>query len=106
MGYSYQEYCEALKVVKIYEQELLNIKTKCHYTKDDIIKNECKYIHYKAFAFWVTDKKEIPERDYDGLIIEKDVDFFTIEGNRSVYPTYEAAYKALIAKFKRTKLIK
>ena len=102
-----EEYQQALLLIKSYEKQLekekLSIYKGC--TVNDIINNTCKHYYYDATAFWVTKGKTIPDRDPDGMIVDKGA-YFVIVGNTSVYDNYEKAYKALIAGFKRRKLIK
>ena len=102
-----EEYRQALVVIKNYEKQLEKEKLLMYSgcTDKDIIDNRCKHHYYDATAFWVTKGKTIPERDPDGMIVDKGA-YFVIVGNTSVYDNYEKAYKALIAAFKRKKLIK
>lgn len=103
-----QEYLDALKICRAYEAQKLDKKLSIYEgrTKNDVIRSEYKdYSGSQCYAFWVTKGVEIPDRNPEG-IIKFSTDFFTLEKSHVPYMTYESAYKALLAGFKRKKFIK
>jgi hypothetical protein len=108
--HSREDYLNALKVVKEYKEQLKTDKlleyNEC--TVDNIVSSEFIYFHNnkKAIAYWVSLDCNIPDRDPDAIIKIDSNDFYTIEGNRTPYSNMEEAYKAVIRKFRRNKLIK
>ena len=104
---SLEEYSNALKIVKAYEKQQDNKKNSVYEgcTKEDIIEKKFKKPHYEAIAFWVTKENKIPDRNPDA-VINLEPDFYTIDGGRVPYKTFEEAKSVVIKNFKRKKYIK
>jgi len=103
---SLEEYRNALKIIRAYEEQQSNKKNMIYdgCTKEDIFTNKFKKPHYEALAFWVTKEKTIPERNPDA-VINLEPDFYTIDGGRIPYKTFEEAREAVMKIFKRKKYI-
>lgn len=98
-----EEYLQAKKIIDTYlaEQRVKHLRIYDDCTVNDIVRNEYTERNKKAYAFWVTKSKDIPDRNPEGTIVDSGIGFFSLEHSSTAYPTYEAAYKQLIRNFRR-----
>lgn len=84
------------------------VKPTSIYTIDDIVSKDYIYdyrYNIKATGFWLLkDNENMDDKSPTYAIIHRET-YFTIEGNRSVYKTFDEAYKEIIKKFKRNKWV-
>lgn len=90
---------------EILEQKSNKLSKYKNCTIDNIVSNNCKYFMRSAVAYWVSIEGNIPERDPDAMIIDSGMGFYTILGGRKTYDTFEKAYKDMLSKLKRMRLI-
>ena len=105
--YTKEEYQTALRIVSSYELEQKSNKLSKYKncTIDNIVSNNCKHFMKSAVAYWVSIEGNIPERNPDAMIIDSGIGFYTILGGRKAYDTFEKAYKDMLSKLKRMRLI-
>jgi hypothetical protein len=104
-----EEYNSAWRLIKAYERQEKNKKTAEYsgFTESNIVSNKFtnQMFGYESIAYWVVPDGKIPTDKNPDAIINLEPDFYTIEGGRIPYKTFEEAYKVMIKNFKRKKLI-
>ncbi len=101
---TYEDYVEALKIVKQYELNLKNQKLKDDaFDVKDIFYRDYTNTFYKGRKETLVYKsKESFEREDDYLFaIEHNGTWFSITGKQKTYPTLDAAKKEVVAILKR-----
>lgn len=107
MEISNEEYLEALNIVKKYQKQI-EVKNR-PISGSYLISNKCLHYWKDSIAYWVVDNEtyvELPERNPDAIIMKEiNGSFYTIDGCRTTFKTFDDAYKSMIKQLKRKKIL-